>query len=286
MSKNNISKKILILMSALVLASCLGKKTVRTQHTASGAAVGGAGVQETINPDAPGTKGGTDPAAPQAGICKELEKSCPQEPKQTFCELREFSGVRLTPGHNSFAYAGSVCEAKKAVLSEACKRGWDIKTMDAIKCAPDASDRQCPVVSGICITLFDPSRCIAAANNADPAAVDAPLVAWGANSCVARYELSKVACSRNMNPDRLQNIVCEKQTRYSGDCPPVQPSCEQADVEATVCEVDSAPGQAANVKISAEGSGKCLARFNLDLRTCIAGLSPAEVAARVSCRKK
>lgn len=285
MSKSSLFKKILILISAIALSSCLGKRTIRSQESGSGAA-SGAGVQETVSPEAPGTKGGANSAAPQAEICKELEKSCPQEAKQTFCELREFSGVILTPGHNSFAYAASACEAKKAVLAEACKRGWDIKTMDAIKCVPDASDRKCPVVPAVCITLFDPARCIATGDNTNPASLESPLVAWGANSCVARYELSRVACSRNMNPERLQNIVCEKQPRYSGDCPPVQPSCDKADAEATVCEVDSAPGQAANVKISAEGSGKCLARFNLDLRSCIAGLSPTEVSSRVSCRKK
>lgn len=284
MSRNSLFKKILMVMCGVALASCLGKKTIRTQQSSSGA--GGAAVQETVGPDAAGTKGGADAASPRAEICKELEKPCPQDPKQTFCELREFSGIVLTPGHNLFAYAGSECEARKAVLTAACNRSWDIKTLDAIKCAPDSSDRKCPVVPGICITLFDPSRCIAASENTTPTAGDAPLVAWGANACVARYELSKVACSRNMNPALLQNIVCEKQSSYSGDCPPVQPSCEKADVEASVCEVDSAPGQAANVKISAEGTGKCLARFNLDLRTCMAGLSPAEVSSRVSCRKK
>jgi len=285
MNKNSIFKKVMIVVCAIALSSCLGKRTVRSQQSGSGAA-GGASVQETVGPDASGSKGGADSAPARAEICKELEKSCPQEPKQTFCELREFSGVVLTPGHNSFAYAGSVCEAKKAVLAEACKRGWDIKTMDAIKCAPDASDRKCPVVPGICITLFDPTRCMSTSHNENLTAVDTPLVAWGANSCVARYELSKVACSRNLNPELLGNVTCEKQSRYSGDCPPVQPSCDKADVEATICEVDSAPGQAANVKISAEGSGKCLTRFNFDLRTCIAGLSPAEVSSRVSCRKK
>ncbi len=285
MSKNKFFQKVLTVMCALVLASCLGKKTIRSEHSGS-VASGGAGVQETVSPDAPGTKGGADSEAPRAAICKELEKSCPQESKQTFCDLREFSGVVLTPGHNSYAFAGNECEAKKLVLAAACSRGWDIKTMDAIKCTADASDQKCPVTPGICVTLFDPTRCVAGGDNVNPAGLDAPLVAWGSNSCIARFELSKVACSRNLNPARLQNIVCERQPKYAGDCPPVQPSCDRADVETSVCEVDSAPGLATNEKISAEGSGKCLAKFNLDLRVCMAGLSPSELSRLVVCRKK
>ena len=282
------------MISALILlmavSACMGKRTIRSENAGSnsGSNTGqdAVAVQAPTSPVLPGTKVGADGTTSRPAICKEAEKACQPDATPRFCELREFDGVVLTQGHNTYAYGAGDCETRKAILVEACNHGWDIKTLSAIKCSADATDHKCPVVPGICTTQFEPSRCSATKYVQTDIAANEPMVAWGANVCVARYELSKRACSRNMNPLSLDGISCESQARYTGDCPPVQPSCDSVDIKASICEVETAAGEQPSIKVSGEGPGLCLARFNLDLHVCMAGLSPGVVSSRVTCRAK
>lgn len=288
----SVTACLALALALAMVSACLGKQTVRSSRGQGGDA-NGFPIQESIAPVDPGMKGGAGEGASSGGaalikpdICKELAKVCPAGGVATFCELREFSGTVLTPGHRPHAFSLNECQARKAVLSEACNRGWDVKALDVIKCAPDASGQKCPVVPHMCTTEFLPSRCTAQRYAGSATPPERPLVAWGGNSCVARIELAQEACSRNLNPELLQDISCQGQDRYAGDCPPIQPSCDAADSTPAACEVDSNPGDVANVKLSADGNGKCQARFNLNMRVCVAGLSPNEVFSRVSCRTK
>lgn len=271
----------ILLMAAL--PACLGKKIVHGGKSA------GSSAQEEVRPDAlPQGSDGTKPAgsglSTPPAICRELEKACAPGGAATFCELPEIAGTLLMVGSRPHSFGANECEARKGVLEQACKRGMDVKAMDAIKCRADASGRRCPVAPRMCIALFDPARCSAAKYGGEAVAAGVLLSGWGANECVARGELEKITCAQNLNPDLVQGVSCARQTRYRADCPPLQPTCDAGDNKTHTCEVDlpAVP----STKLSAEGAGKCVARFNLEMRICLAGHSPAELSQQVTCRQK
>ncbi len=274
------SSAFLLLVS---LTGCLGKQIV---HGGKSAALdphpGIHDDRETAGNDS-AKPGGTNLAVAPA-ICKELEKPCTAAPTPTFCELPEISGAALVLGSRPHAFGPSECEARKSVLEQTCKRGMDIKSMDAIKCKPDGSGRKCPVTPRMCVAVFDPRFCVAAnyAGEAIPAGVR--LAGWGPNECVARGAMANIACAQNLNPDLVQAVSCNRQAGYRGDCPPLQPACDPGDNKAHDCEVEIAASGGS--KISAEGPSKCVARFNLDLKICLSGQSPSALTQQVSCRQK
>ena len=275
-----------ILLFCLSISGCQVRRVIDARGRAASEA-GGGNVQEPVGSsggEADSTKGGQVlveggvPNKPE--ICSALEKPCESGGTPSFCSVSEIAGARLNAPYKLAAHAKSECEARKAVLDSACKRGIDIKSLDTISCGPDKSEGKCPAEAGMCITLYDPSRCVAS-NYADAALnADEKVAGWGSNSCVARIEMRRFACSLNQNPDKLSDVQCERVPNFQGDCPPVQPACDVADKTPATCEV--AVG-AAPAKVTANGSGACLARFNLEWQLCLAGHSPAALVNSIKC---
>lgn len=267
-----------------IVAACLGKKIIHNEKSSGFGTAQPVGESRGSEADDGAKPAGDTNLANRPEICKQLDVPCVTSNAATFCELPEVAGATLVLGNRPHAFGAGECEARKAVLDQACKRGIDIKALDTIKCKADASGGKCPVTAGLCIALFAPARCYAAKFNGGQIPAGVRLAGWGANECVARTELSKTTCAQNLNPDHLQEVTCKAQERYQGDCPPPQPSCDASDTAAHECDVEmsTSPGG----KLVAEGKGKCMARFNLDVQVCLSGQSPTEVSAKVSCRQK
>jgi hypothetical protein len=216
-------------------------------------------------------------------LCSELKKKCDKQSSPSFCFVDEISGVRLNDHARLFAHGKSECEARRAVIEIACNRGIDLKSLDAISCGADNSDGKCPVDSGICVTLYEPARCVAKKYAGDLLATDSFVAGWGANTCVARMEMGRFACSRNLNPEKLGDVKCERMVSFQGDCPPVQPACDLGDKTPTNCEA-SFNGEVG--KLTSSAASACLARYKIEWQLCLAGQSPAASINSIKCTQR
>ncbi|MEY4631804.1 MAG: hypothetical protein RIQ81_1924 [Pseudomonadota bacterium] len=280
-----IKRTTFAVLFLLAFSGCQVRRVINGRTDANrSAAEAPSGLDEAIAAGVP-VKGGQGPGGSTEGrpaICAELEKPCAGGENATFCSLKAIPGVNFNEPSRIYAHAKSECEARNQVLASACKRGIDIKALNAISCEADKSEGKCPVEAGICITLYDPHKCVAAKFGDQALAGDALIVGWGGNSCVARGDMRRFACSRNINPERLADVSCDRMASFQGDCPPVQPGCDVADKVATACEVTPPGGE----KLTSDAEGACLARFKLDWQLCLGGHSPAALVNQIKCAKK
>ncbi len=145
-----------------------------------------------------------------------LTEKCPLQPTMcasnydpTVCSVREYDQKPIDPQVDLRVWASNSCNARKGVLERTCELKLSIRLLGKVECVPDATNGHCPAIATKCQIEGKTYTCESTRYNQQFVQKSSSLSVTGKGKCQTTNLLRALACSKNLDPDQLGEIVCK-----------------------------------------------------------------------------
>lgn len=143
---------------------------------------------------------------PSGGRCPPTPSVCIQVFIPSLCTVDSYNGQALTSDQKLRARGSNACVSTNKLHQLACELNLNPEYLENITCVTDKTGGECPVKSHGCGAGGEETVC--QVKKYAGAELTQPLASKGKNPCVAKWELTRLACKMNMKPSQLEDVVC------------------------------------------------------------------------------
>lgn len=213
--------------------------------------------------------------------CPPKDDKCPaSESWFALCTASRFNGKRLVQDHVLQGFGQGPCRARSALKNEACRQGKSPSLMGDVVCVPDPSGGQCPPKDVACPETQEPQACSAGQYDGQKLLWELIPKAYGRNGCEAMANLKKLACQKNLQPSKLQDVHCEADPTQ-GECPPKDDACG-TEFKPVICRIKKVGDVEMKPPLVAAAVNSCVAKIELMNMVCKRAMRPS-LAVNIEC---